>query len=297
MQNKTNHQNCFNREMSAKVRILIINPNSSRSMTDALGDSIEKLDYKDSHYAYFTSPEHPTHPTGLISINDLSDAALSATHALPLLLPLLEAHDAFLVACYSPHPLVQQLKTRTRKPVIGIFEASIAAGVQMLRVRLVKTSNGHHHLMERERSGDFEYDEADVIHRQVSERMSIITTTSAWVPVLCKALSSSQPEMLGAERFSQLFSAVESIGLDPAHLDHSSPEVGMRINRAVWALADDVGVVILGCAGMVGMEGWVQEALTEKAAAGTRVVDGVKAGVGILQGLVRSRFSPTADIW
>lgn len=283
-----------------QVRILIINPNSSTSMTDALGDSIEKLDYKDSHYAYFTSPKHPTHPTGLISIKDLSDAAISATHALPLLLPLLEAHDAFLVACYSPHPLVQQLKSRTRKPVIGIFEASIAVAVQLLRVRLVQPNYGlhHRHLMERERAGNFEYnyDEADVLYGQVSERMSIITTTSAWVPVFCKALSSSQPEMLGAERFSQLFSAVESIGLDPAHLDHSSPDVGMRIKRAVSALADDVGVVILGCAGMVGMEGMVQEALIEKAVAGTRVVDGVKAGVGILQGLVRGRFSPNADI-
>lgn len=282
-------------KLQHEVRILIINPNSSSSMTDALGDSIEKLDYKDSHYTYFTSPKHPTHPTGLISINDLSDAALSATHALPLLLPLLEAHDAFLVACYSPHPLVQQLKARTRKPVIGIFEASIAAAVQMLPVRSVQ-KNGHHHLMEREGAGNFDYDEADVIYGQVSERISIITTTSAWVPVLCKALSSSQPEMLGAERFSQLFSAVESIGLDAAHLDHSSPDVGMRINRAVWALADDVGVVILGCAGLVGMEGWVQEALTEKALAKTRVVDGVKAGVGILQGLVRCGFSLNADI-
>lgn len=171
-----------------QVRILIINPNSSQSMTDALGDSIEKLDYKDSHYAYFTSPKHPTHPTGLISINDLSDAALSATHALPLLLPLLKVHDAFLVACYSPHPLVQELKSRTRKPVIGIFEASIAAAVQMLRVRLVQTNehhqHQHHHLMEREGAGNFEYDEADVIYGQVSERMSIITTTSAWVRLL-----------------------------------------------------------------------------------------------------------------
>lgn len=263
-------------------------------MTDALGGSIENLDYKDSQYNYFTSPKHPTHPTGLISINDPSDATLSASHALPLLLPLLETHDAFLVACYSPHPLVQELKSRTRKPVIGIFEASIAVAVQMLRVRLVQTNR--HHLMERELSGNYEYDEADAIYGQVPERMSIITTTSAWVPVFCKALSSSQPEMLGPERFSQLFSTVESIGVDAAHLGHSSPDVGMRINRSVWALADDVGVVILGCAGMVGIEAWVHEALAEKAAAGTQVVDGVKAGVGILQGLVRCRFRQNADV-
>lgn len=102
--------------------------------------------------------------------------------------------------------------------------------------------------------------------------------------------------MLGAQRFSQLFSAVESIGLDAAHFVHSSPDVGIRTNRAVWALADDVGVVILGCAGMVRMEGWVQEALTERALAGTRVVGGVQAGVGVLQGLVRCEFSANTDV-
>lgn len=73
-----------------------------------------------------------------------------------------------------------------------------------------------------------------------------MNNTSAWVPVLCQALSSSQPEMLGAERFSQRFSTVESIGLDATHLDHSSTNGGIKTNYAVWALADDLGVVILG---------------------------------------------------
>lgn len=40
----------------------------------------------------------------------------------------------------------------------------------------------------------------------------------------------------------------------------------------------------------------MQEASTERAAAGPRVLDGVKAGVGILQWLVKYRFSPNADI-
>ena len=48
----------------------------------------------------------------------------------------------------------------------------------------------------------------------------------------------------------------------------------------------EVGVVVLGCAGMVGMEEWVRDVVGE----GVKVVDGVKAGVGILQGLVRSGF-------
>lgn len=47
---------------------------------------------------------------------------------------------------------------------------------------------------------------------------------------------------------------------------------------------------MLGCAGMVGMEGWVRGEMELDGVEGGRVVDGVKAGVGVLQGLVRGRF-------
>lgn len=53
----------------------------------------------------------------------------------------------------------------------------------------------------------------------------------------------------------------------------------------------DVSVIILGCAGMAGMEGWVREGVEEAGLrGGVRVVDGVKAGVGVLQGLLRGGF-------
>lgn len=45
-------------------------------------------------------------------------------------------------------------------------------------------------------------------------------------------------------------------------------------------------MIVLGCAGMAGMEQWVREVAPEN----VRVVDGVKAGVGVLQGLVRGGF-------
>lgn len=52
-----------------------------------------------------------------------------------------------------------------------------------------------------------------------------------------------------------------------------------------------VGAVCLGCAGMSGMEAWVREAAVEELGevegGRVRVVDGVRAGVGILEGLVR----------
>ena len=82
---------------------------------------------------------------------------------------------------------------------------------------------------------------------------------------------------------------------------HHAPreEVEERVKRAARRLVKGKGadggvgerrgkvkVVILGCAGMAGMEGWVREEVGE----GVRVVDGVKASVGALQGLIRGRF-------
>ena len=83
------------------------------------------------------------------------------------------------------------------------------------------------------------------------------------------------------------FGGVETCGVDAGGL-HGGVGVEGRVKGAVGRLVGggEVGVVVLGCAGMVGMEGWVREVVGE----GVRVVDGVRAGVGMLQGLVRGGF-------
>ncbi|KAI4146781.1 MAG: hypothetical protein LQ340_005818, partial [Diploschistes diacapsis] len=58
-------------------------------------------------YTYLTNPS----PDGPASINSPEDGILSTETILPHLIPLLPAHDAFLVACYSPHPLVARLRS------------------------------------------------------------------------------------------------------------------------------------------------------------------------------------------
>ncbi|KKY24574.1 putative hydantoin racemase [Diplodia seriata] len=121
---------------ASKRSILIINPNSTASMTEGLRPLVEALAFHDSTtYTFFTAPSGPP------SINNERDAADSTTHCFPALRPLLAAHDAFLVACYSPHPLVAALKAElavvvdsssTIKPVTGIFEASVATALQIV---------------------------------------------------------------------------------------------------------------------------------------------------------------------
>ena len=43
-------------------------------------------------------------------------------------MPLAPHYDAFLVACYSAHPLIEALREEVRGPVMGIMEASLYAG-------------------------------------------------------------------------------------------------------------------------------------------------------------------------
>jgi Asp/Glu/hydantoin racemase len=192
-------------------------------------------------------------------------------HCLPHLLPLLDQHDGFLVACYSDHPLVWTLQQSTQKPVVGIFQASVAISLQLI----------------------FRH-----------QTFGIVSTGDVWEGLLTNAtyeLIGFPGDNSGGSDRASPFAGVETTGLNATEL-HSVPvsEVHKRIKEATKRLLDhnhhgDVRVICLGCAGMVGMEEIVREACVEKLGDpdGTspfRVVDGVKAGVGILQSLVRGKF-------
>lgn len=135
-----------------------------------------------------------------------------------------------------------------------------------------------------------------------TQKFAIISTAAIWGPVLSSAVRSADPEMLGSERASTLFAGVQTVGLDAGDLHggkEQEGEVERRVREAVRKLVDgdgegEVGVIVLGCAGMVGMEKWVRDEWAASRGArtweGGKVVDGVKAGVSILQGLVRGRF-------
>ncbi|KAF2744953.1 hypothetical protein M011DRAFT_469976 [Sporormia fimetaria CBS 119925] len=238
--------------------ILIINPNSSEPMTNALKPLVEALHYKDTKHTFFTAPSGPK------SINNEDDALESSKHCLPALQSSLGQYDGFLVACYSHHPLVPQLKEQAvvkggSKAVTGIFEASVATALQ-------------------------------VIHPD--QKFGIVSTGKVWEEILSEAVVG----FLGTgERASARFAGVETTGLNAGDL-HDAPEevVRGRMKDAVKRLLrkGDVGAICLGCAGMAGMNEMVREAcveeLGEEEGRRVRVVDGVQAGVAWLEGVVRS---------
>ena len=187
-------------------------------------------------------------------------------HCLPELIPLLDRHDGFLVACYSKHPLVPILKSQDKvraaqRPVTGIFEASVSTSLQIIAP---------------------------------DEKFGIVSTGKVWEDILSEAVV----DFLGTgPEASKRFAGVETTGLNATDL-HDAPaeEVRKRMKDAVKRLLrkGNVGAICLGCAGMAGMNEMVREAcveeLREEDGSRVRIVDGVQAGVAWLEGAVRSLF-------
>ncbi|BGP00402.1 DCG1 protein [Rhodotorula toruloides ATCC 204091] len=253
--------------------ILVVNPNTTKSMTDGLEAALAPI----VATGRLPPPTFFTAPTGIPSINCSEDCHASATAVLPHLLnspssssteSLASSHSAILIACYSVHPLVPLLTARLApRPVLGIFEASILASLALLRAP--------------------------------GEKFGIVTTGAVWESILSEGVA----DFLGLEKGgkSSKFAGVQTTGLNAVEL-HSTPEgeVTRRLKDAVKRLIrqakEDGGklrAVCLGCAGMVGFDEAVRagcvEELGEEEGRRVEIVDGVKAGYAMLEGMVRAR--------
>ncbi|CZT16760.1 related to hydantoin racemase (Dcg1) [Ramularia collo-cygni] len=240
--------------LESERKILVINPNTTQAMTDAVKHLISSLQYSTT-YEYFTAP------SGVPSINNEDDAVVSASHCLPALEDKLSKYNAFLVCCYSHHPLVSLLRSalndqNLHATVTGIFEASVAISLQSINI---------------------------------DEKFGIVSTGSQWEGILGEAVS----ELLGSSS-STRYAGTETTGLNANEL-HSAPEaeVARRMKEATKRLLDKRAVAIcLGCAGMAGMNRTVREAcveqLGEQAGQRVKIVDGVVAGSIFLEGALRA---------
>lgn len=188
------------------------------------------------------------------SINNEDDAATSAEHCIPHLRKLYGDFDAFLVCCYSKHPLVSilshELSGIKGKKVTGIFEASLWEAK--------KSSSG--------------------------PKFGIVSTGQQWQEILNEAVLGE----LGDKEMSARFAGTETTGFDANEL-HTAPaaEVGERMKAAVKRLlAGGATAICLGCAGMAGMDSTVRqacvEALGEDKGNDVRIIDGVLSGVSLL---------------
>ncbi|CAN8104896.1 unnamed protein product [Discula destructiva] len=108
------------------ISLLLINPNSTESMTNACLRSIASSLPLHVTVHGFTAP-----PTAPSAVEGRADAVLSSADCFRALRPIIAAaqppFDAFLVACFSAHPLIPMLREELTQPTIGIMEAALYA--------------------------------------------------------------------------------------------------------------------------------------------------------------------------
>ena len=187
---------------------------------------------------------------------------------MPTLQDKMDNFDAFLVCCYSQHPLVPMLRAEIaiassskRKIVTGIFEASVATCLQSLSVDEYET-----------------------------EKFGIVSTGSQWQEVLDEAVAN----LLGPGPRTR-YAGTETTGLNADEL-HTTPKeyVDGRINLATKILlSKGAKAICLGCAGMSGMDKTVREACIEHLGDdgnNVKIVDGVLSGIIFLEGTLRANL-------
>lgn len=101
------------------MRIFVINPNTSESMTDHIRLELEKIKWPDTELTV-VNPEH-----GPVSIESAYDEALAGPPTLELVrLANEQGYDAIVLACFSD-PALDAAKEVSDIPVIGIEEATL----------------------------------------------------------------------------------------------------------------------------------------------------------------------------
>lgn len=208
------------------------------------------------------------------SINNRQDIEASTAAVWPSLhhTNTLTQHDGILVACYSSHPLVSKIASAfPQLAVIGIFEASIAATLPLLRPTTTPSVRGG---------------------------WGIVTTGSFWQAHLHDAVQ----VFLGHHGHIRTgpndnFRGVFTTGLNASDFHGGvAPEtVDRKLKDATKALlaTTDVDCVVMGCAGMAGLEDIIRETVVaeygEERARHVCIVDGVRAGIGVLEQMVKNK--------
>lgn len=105
-----------------EINILLINPNSTSHMTESCLKSISQTLPPFVVVHGLTAPRPSPN-----AVEGYVDGVLSTAACLRAVVPMAEKYDAFLVACFSAHPLIDALREEVIQPVMGIMEASLYA--------------------------------------------------------------------------------------------------------------------------------------------------------------------------
>ncbi|KAM9895165.1 hypothetical protein OXX79_008254 [Metschnikowia pulcherrima] len=222
--------------------ILVINPNSSVKVTNNLRNILKApagitLEF---YTAPSSSPEE---------IDGTETSLLSEKATLPDLLEkkLHLAHDGYLVCCYSDHPLTRSLAKETKKPVLGIMQATLLYSYANARLN----------------------------------KSFILTSTSGWNTLLDNAITS----FAGSGTFpKEKFVHTRALDVSVLSLADASEfkKISDRVDLFLQEYKNDkIDCVLLGCAGMAGLDEKLAEVYPD-----IEFVDSCKAGVAFLSSLM-----------
>lgn len=235
-----------------EVSIFVINPNSSSIITEALSASLGPQTPPGCSTHFVTGPS-----TAPESIQDVPASIISAAETYRSLITSspnqdLSLHPAscFLVACFSDHPLVGMLRQKA-------------------------PDKPAMHLLE-----------AAIIHALLAGgKFGVLTTGKSVVP----DVEAGVRKVMGGN--SDRYVGTHATGLGVVELQSGNREKVEKVKEGARELVRRrADVIILGCAGMTGMEGLVREGCREEGEEGVAVVDGAKAGIQLLAGLGRVNY-------
>jgi Asp/Glu/hydantoin racemase len=111
-------------ESRTRIKILLINPNATPTMTNSCLTMLKAQLPPDVDVTGFTASGQAGAPS---AIEGHVDNVLSSAGSFRSILPIADQYDAFLVACYSDHALTNMLREEFDQPSLGIMEASLLA--------------------------------------------------------------------------------------------------------------------------------------------------------------------------
>jgi len=213
------------------MRIFIINPNSNPDMTRKIEKVAQAFAAGEFEVVCRATPGAPRF------IETYEDQALAAPGMSKLLGENHEAFDAFVVACHCD-PNLDLMKELSRKPVVGIGEASMK----------IATMLGH--------------------------RFSVVSTAEHSIP--------NKEALVEKYHLGGLLASVRA----PEEEWADEPLEEKYFRTAQAAIEDDgAEVIVLGCAGLAGLDKRLQKRL------GVPVLDGVVCALIIASGLSRYGIS------
>ena len=214
------------------MKILVINPNTSQSMTDHIRNELLPIKRPDTDLTVICPEKGP----------ETIESAYDEAYAVPPTLEWVkkanqEGYDAVILACFSD-PGLHAAREISEIPVVGIEESSFHVAAML------------------------------------GAKFSVMTPRKARIP--------AKEEEVHVRGMNHFLASVRSLDLSVAETDSDPERTKKRVfEEATKAVAEDgAEVIILGCAGMAGYAGEIEERLNVK------VIDPTAVALKIAEAIV-----------